>query len=434
MKKDYVMEKSILRKFTLTSMVLLGFSTISYANDLKINLHNVPHTVKAGQKLNNIQTTVSNTFGTTHQVAVDFVMTDRPSYPTPAPFASYSANYKNGVLLKGGREHPTLLSRSSKKLTLHGEIPKNITPGTYYLAAVIDAGNKINESNENNNVSFKKVIVKAERKLPNLIIKDIYLDQKCQVVVKVKNIGQGSIPTQVWTQHTPKSAGVYLHINGQKWGGSTIWKFDSAKKLLRPGGEAIYKSKLKVTQNAKIKATVDLWNKIAESRESDNVKVKRVQCKVASSTLREDCVSFNPNTTKIIHQNNKWKIADGNHLMFSFSSQSEAKQALKIIKSYKLNKSCFVGRPDPSFQYLLKNNHAPVGHLSGEDCVTFNPSNIQVKKINNRYKIVEGNHWIFDFGQKRDEAHKAYNIIKRYQAKKSCFVGRPNVSFQYLRK
>ncbi|HHE07779.1 MAG TPA: hypothetical protein ENL01_02555 [Chlorobaculum parvum] len=151
--------------------------------------------------------------------------------------------------------------------------------------------------------------------------------------------------------------------------------------------------------------------------------------------VKEDCISFNPATTTLRNIDGRWTIVDGNHLMFNFGDKMvEAIKALRIIKHYKMNQSCFVGRPDPSFSYLLVNGQAPQGSMPGEDCVSFNPNTIKVKKINGRWKIVDGNHWVFDFNDKEGEARTAFAIIKKYGFNHSCYVGRPDPSFMYLRK
>ena len=110
---------------------------------------------------------------------------------------------------------------------------------------------------------------KAKR-LCDLTIRDIYLTKDCRVAVVVKNLGPGPVPNDVWTVHTPKSAGVYLYINGKKWGGASIWKFDPAKNLQPPGGTATYVSTLKVAGTASITAKVDLWNVVPEGSETNN--------------------------------------------------------------------------------------------------------------------------------------------------------------------
>jgi hypothetical protein len=75
----------------------------------------------------------------------------------------------------------------------------------------------------------------------------------------------------------------------------------------------------------------------------------------APSSLREDCVSFNPATTAVTSIDGRWKIVDGSHWIFDFgNNRAEAEQSLQIIKKHDFTRSCFVGRPDPSFEYLRK--------------------------------------------------------------------------------
>jgi hypothetical protein len=153
------------------------------------------------------------------------------------------------------------------------------------------------------------------------------------------------------------------------------------------------------------------------------------------SSIQEDCINFNPKRITVAQIQGRWKIVEGNHYLFDFgSNQSEARQTLRIIKSYKMNQSCFIGRPDPSFEYLLNSDQAPSGNFRGEDCIGFDPSNIQVKAIGGRWKIVEGSHYLFDFGDSKKEAHQAFTVIKKYGFSQSCFVGRPGPSFKYLKK
>ncbi len=149
----------------------------------------------------------------------------------------------------------------------------------------------------------------------------------------------------------------------------------------------------------------------------------------------EDCISFNPNTIEVKLINSSWKIVDGTHWIYDFGNKKdEAIMAFRIIKHYKMNQQCFVGRPDSSFEYLLASGQGPSGKYPGEDCIPFNPNKIQVKFINSSWKIVEGTQWMFDFGNKKDEAFQTYNIIKKYGFSESCFVGRPYASFKYMKK
>jgi hypothetical protein len=68
----------------------------------------------------------------------------------------------------------------------------------------------------------------------------------------------------------------------------------------------------------------------------------------------EDCTTHNPATIEVINNGGLWTIVDGNHAMATFPTEDEANLALAIIQSYGFTHHCFVGRPDPSFEYWRK--------------------------------------------------------------------------------
>ncbi len=149
----------------------------------------------------------------------------------------------------------------------------------------------------------------------------------------------------------------------------------------------------------------------------------------------EDILKHNPATTRVTRINGRWKIVDGSHWMMDFgSNESEARKALSIIKHYGMDSRGFVGRPNPSMEYWLVKDRAPIGHMPGEDSIGFNPQNLVVKSFSGRWKIVAGNHWLMDSGAKEDEARKALCLIKKYGFTRICFVGRPDPSMIYFRK
>jgi len=121
-------------------------------------------------------------------------------------------------------------------------------------------------------------VQKTPMLLPDLIVDDIYLNQQCCVVVRVKNIGPGRLPDSVWTDHSPESPGVYLSLGSRGWGGESIWKFDP-RKSLQTTGQAVYTSTLKISGRAEVSAVVDLHNKLTEANETNNSKKKSLTCR-----------------------------------------------------------------------------------------------------------------------------------------------------------
>jgi len=132
-----------------------------------------------------------------------------------------------------------------------------------------------------NNVYTPKTFVcgKTAASPYELRITSIYYDRDCRINVRVRNFGKKPLPNWVWSSHTPKSPGVYLYRNGQGWGGESIWKFDPKKHLRKPGGDAIYRSNLKINGKTRITAIVDYWNKIPESNKKNNKKTVLLICK-----------------------------------------------------------------------------------------------------------------------------------------------------------
>jgi cathepsin L len=160
-----------------------------------------------------------------------------------------------------------------------------------------------------------------------------------------------------------------------------------------------------------------------------------VRAKAKPKPMTENCVPFNHATTTVKKVNNSWKIVDGDHSIFDFGkNQTAANRSLKIIKFYKMNSSCSVGRPDPVFNYFLVGNTAPRGNMSGQDCIKFNPDAIQIREIDGRWRISHGNKMMYDFGNKIDEAYHAFNMIKKYGFTHQCYVKGPKPPFHYLHK
>jgi hypothetical protein len=150
----------------------------------------------------------------------------------------------------------------------------------------------------------------------------------------------------------------------------------------------------------------------------------------------EDCISFNPQTVTYapFGSTGQYRMIDGNMAMVVFPNKAEAVRAVEIVKNYGMSSQCFVGRPNASFTYWLTGGNAPTGSLAGEDCIDFNPNTIEVKQVSGSWKIVDGTHWLFDFGKNEAEARQSFCLIKKHGFTKTCYVGRPNASMTYLKK
>ncbi len=150
--------------------------------------------------------------------------------------------------------------------------------------------------------------------------------------------------------------------------------------------------------------------------------------------IEEDCIAFNPNNLEVEQDGNRYFLLDGGMSLMVFDNHEEAEMSKEVMLRYYMNQQCFVGRRNASFKYFLTEGQAPTGDMGNEDCLDFNPNNIAVKQIQGRWKVVDGDHWLFDFEGNEQEARQAFAVIKKYGFTKTCFVGRPGPAMEYLRR
>jgi len=155
--------------------------------------------------------------------------------------------------------------------------------------------------------------------------------------------------------------------------------------------------------------------------------------------IPEDRIPFNRANVAAVQAGGRWKVAEGNHWMLDTgTSQAEAQRAVEIINHYALASLCFVGRPrcgdvSPMMYWLTDAGRAPSGQLPGEDAIAFDRSSLAVVQIGDRWKVVEGTHWLLDFGSGQGNAIAALHFIRKYRFDEMCFVGRPDPSMTYFK-
>jgi hypothetical protein len=153
----------------------------------------------------------------------------------------------------------------------------------------------------------------------------------------------------------------------------------------------------------------------------------------------EDRIPFNRANVAAVQIGGRWKVAEGSHwLLDTGTSPSEAQRAVEIINHYKLASICCVGRPTcgdvtPMMYWLTDAGRAPSGSLPGEDCIPFDRSKLEVVQVGDRWKVVEGTHWLLDFGPGQGNAIAALHFIRKYRFDQICFVGRPHPPMTYFK-
>ena len=58
-----------------------------------------------------------------------------------------------------------------------------------------------------------------------------------------------------------------------------------------------------------------------------------------------------------------------------------------------------------------------------KECVQFDLAVIRVQQISGRWKLVDGKHWLYDFGADQAAANKALEVLKHYGMNRICTLG-----------
>ncbi len=191
------MGRRILHVALIIAFTIAG-AAVAFSTDLTVQIKNCPKAVKAGQNLDSsFKVEVENKGDTAvKNVPLEIVLKSSRFCPVPTPHAAYSMNYFDGVLLMGGRESVTLQPGHSSVIPLHGlnTIPRDTPVGrTYYLCAVIDAGDTVKESNEENNCACSPVRVSGSEESPNITgYGESCIRKGGNVTIFGRNFGQGA--------------------------------------------------------------------------------------------------------------------------------------------------------------------------------------------------------------------------------------------------
>jgi hypothetical protein len=159
-------------------------------------------------------------------------------------------------------------------------------------------------------------------------------------------------------------------------------------------------------------------------------------CRAAdNSEIHEDCLSFNLDSASVALIQGNWKIVDGSQWMFDFGNQEQqARRALEIIHYYRMDSTCFAGRPQAPMIYLLASGKAPVGSMPGEQCESFDATRLSLSQSGEFWRLLSGTDVLFDFGNREKGAKQGLLALRHYEFSYRCIVGSTGSSFRYLRR
>lgn len=170
---------------------------------------------------------------------------------------------------------------------------------------------------------------------------------------------------------------------------------------------------------------------------------------------KEDCLAMDSSRVRVAWVNGRWQVIEpttrGNISMFDFGTdRSAAARAVQVLRSYRIDRSCYVNRPNPTFRYLLVDDAMPQGPLRGESCTPIDLDRLRYSEFDSGWTINNGTNRYLYFtnplrptgtGQTRrtryagfNEAHLVMSLIHDYQPRFLCSVGDRRSGMMYLRR
>lgn len=268
--------------------------------------------------------------------------------------------------------------------------------------------------------------------------KNVNSNARGVIRVMIQHVGN-TVRLRVWGSCTPNPCD-WGRVNAVAYGSSVQSSLPQQAIVLRANYNQNFARRLVVIHPAGNRLRVEVLTRFTSGNRANYVDTGLFQRTAApppptnGALTGEDCVGFNPATTHAARVQGRWKLVDGSHWILDFGNKrNEAKRSAQIVKHYHFNEQCFIKRPNPSMTYWLVNHHSASGAMAGEDCVSFNPNNIQASHAGGIWRVVDGSHAMFAFPNKAQTVF-AVKVIKHYGFNRSCFVGRPGPSMGYLRR
>lgn len=177
--------------------------------------------------------------------------------------------------------------------------------------------------------------------------------------------------------------------------------------------------------------------------------------KKVSTIIDEECITIN-DLFIIQNYDSIWELKtnEEEHLYY-FPNFKEAEKTKFVLEHYQTKYLCkcgdgfytnSAGEENPNaiiMHYQLTFDNTGIGNKEmnsynnpNEDCLPFNPEKLIARRSlsGDWYLIEKPGHSMFGFGKNKEACVKALGVIKKYGFNQSCFIGRANASFSYLKR
>jgi len=152
----------------------------------------------------------------------------------------------------------------------------------------------------------------------------------------------------------------------------------------------------------------------------------------ASSPAPEHLLRFDPQAAEIRWVDNHWQLQAGGIWLKDFRRDTDAREALRIIRELNVNERGTLGTPQPILEYWLSNGQPLPGHAFGLHLLPVEVATLRAEKVQGQWIIRDAHRLFFVFGAHGDEARQALDVIRRHGFTQIGYVGQPNPEMIYF--
>ncbi len=138
----------------------------------------------------------------------------------------------------------------------------------------------------------------------------------------------------------------------------------------------------------------------------------------------EQLQHFQPGSVEMTWSAEGWGLRAGTTLLKQFGRRnSEAAQALRLIRDLGLTERGVIGSPAPVLEYWLAQGQAPTGLIRGQRILPLDPATLRVDKADGQWCLCDGPRALFNFGYARQDAEQALAVLRKYSFTRLILLG-----------
>ncbi len=129
----------------------------------------------------------------------------------------------------------------------------------------------------------------------------------------------------------------------------------------------------------------------------------------------ERLTPFDNELARVDWSSEGWRVVAGSVVLKDFGRrESEARQALRLIRELRINQHGIIGAPTPALEYWLSDGLPPRGPAAGLHTLPIDLASLRVDQRQTQWVLRDNRRELFNLGVNEDAARQALAVIQKY--------------------